>query len=118
MSLGRFVAFSLLAACAAPAPTPAPPPAPPPAPLAPPPAAAAHLDLPPGFTERETRRATTLEGRFVVWWTPEPDPIPFNKPFKLHVWAARAFSSNVPATAEIYALTLPDALPGATTGAT
>jgi len=105
--------LALIAACAAPPAPPAPEPAPPPAPLAaaaPPPAAAAHIDLPPGMTTRETRRATTLEGRFVVWWTPEPDPIPFNQPFKLHVWAARAATPDVPltdATLEISA-TMPE----------
>src|SRR5262245_30589281 len=108
---GRLLpALALLAACSAPAPPPQPAPPPPPAPIVPPPAAAARKDLPPGFTERETRRATTLEGRFVVWWVPEPDPIPFNQPFKLHVWAARAATPDVPltdATIEISA-TMPE----------
>ena len=110
MPPGRLLpALALLAACSTPAP---PPPAPPPAPaaLSPPPAAAARVDLPPGWTERETRRATTLEGRFVVWWVPEPDPIPFNQPFKLHVWAALAATPDVPltdATLEISA-TMPE----------
>ena len=110
MSPGRLLpALALLAACSAP-PSPPPEPAPLPAPAAPPPAAAAHLDLPPGWTQRETRRATTLEGRFVVWWVPEPDPIPFNQPFKLHVWAASAATPDVPltdATLEINA-TMPE----------
>ena len=110
MSPGRLLpALALLAACSAP-PSPPPEPAPLPAPAAPPPAAAAHLDLPPGWTQRETRRATTLEGRFVVWWVSEPDPIPFNQPFKLHVWAARAATPDVPltdATLEISA-TMPE----------
>jgi len=110
MSPGRLLpALALLAACSAP-PSPPPEPAPLPAPAAPPPAAAAHLDLPPGWTQRETRRATTLEGRFVVWWVSEPDPIPFNQPFHLHVWAARAGTPDVPltdATLEISA-TMPE----------
>ena len=93
MSPRFLVSLTLLAACASAPAAPAPAE---PAALQPPPAAAARKDLPPGWTERETRRATTLEGRFVVWWVPEPDPIPFNQPFKLRVWAARAEAPDVP----------------------
>jgi hypothetical protein len=92
--LSRLLALSLLVACASP-PEPAPPPA---APVLPPPAAAARKELPPGWAERETRRAATLEGRFIVWWTSEPEPIPFNQPFKLRVWAARAETPDTPLT--------------------
>jgi len=96
MSLRRTAALTLLAACAsAPAASPPPPATPP---LAPPPAAAARLELPPGWSQRETHRAATLEGRFIVWWTSEPEPIPFNQPFKLRVWAARATTPDVPLT--------------------
>ena len=90
--LSRLLALSLLVACASPEPAaPAPP-------AAPPPAAAARKELPPGWAERETRRAATLEGRFIVWWTSEPAPIPFNQPFKLRVWAARAETPETPLT--------------------
>ena len=84
---------ALLAACAAP-----PPPAPPApaAPPAPPPAAAAHKSLPPGVTEAETRHGATQNGKFVVWWTSEPSPVPLNAPFSLRVWAARVAAPDTP----------------------
>lgn len=96
-SRGPLLLLALLAACAAP-PPPLPAPAAPSAPAPPPPAAAAHKSLPPGVTEAETHRGTTSNGKFVVWWTSEPAPVPLNAPFALRVWAASAATPDVPLT--------------------
>jgi hypothetical protein len=94
---GLLPALLMLAACASPAASPAPAAlAAPTSPSTPPPAAAARKELPPGVTEAETHRAPTRNGTFVVWWTSDPSPIPFNAPFTLRVWAASAGAPDVP----------------------
>ncbi len=95
----RLLALALLGAACSTAPEPAAtPPVASPAPAAPPLAARAKKSLPEGVAEAEMHRAATRNGTFVAWWTSEPSPIPFNAPFSLRVWAARAATPDVPLT--------------------
>jgi len=102
---GAAGALLVLSACAAPAECCAAQSAeaPAPAPIAPPelpPAAFAARAPTEGVPAAEQREGRTLGGHFHIQWRPEPEPLPFNAPFRLLVSVVNADEAGTPLTGE------------------